>query len=196
WSSDVCSSDLAAVPSVSNRCLYSGSIHARATTLAPFIGPMSCAYASTTRSMNSELTIPFSISSSSSARARRSTSLSDSGWCPCSSLMSHRLEVPLVQVDVHGRVRLGGVGPQLGGLETHPVGRVEHLLVPVRLELGNRNDGLDTHDHTLPAPHVAGAARVPGEVNVPDAHLVSDCEARCVAPRHELDVIRPDRGRP
>src|SRR5947199_9310792 len=97
--------------------------------------------------MNSELTISFSIISSSSARARRSTSLSGSGWCPCASLMSHRLEVPLVQVDVHGRVRLGGVGPELGGVEAHPVRRVEHLLVPVRLELGNRDNGLATHDH-------------------------------------------------
>src|SRR6266571_7999695 len=140
--------------------------------------------------MNSELTIPFSISSSSSARARRSTSLRVSGWCPCSSLMSYRLEVSLVQVDVHGRVRLRGVGPQLGGLEADAVGRVEHFLVPVRLELWNRDDGLDAHDYSLPSPCVAGAARVPGEMLVADAHGVADCEARCVAPRHDLDVVR------
>src|SRR5256886_15629019 len=152
-------------------------------TLAPFIGPMSCAYASTTWSMKSALTIPFSISSSSSARARRSTSLGGSGRCACSSLISDRLQVLLVQVDVHGCVRLGGVGPQLGGVEAHPVGRVEHLLVPVRLELGDRDDGLDTHDHTPPAPHVAGAARVPAEANVADAHGGAGFEARPGAPR-------------
>src|SRR5437870_3351464 len=71
--------------------------------------------------------------------------------------MSRRLQVLLVQVDVHGCVRLGGVGPQLGGVEAHPVGRVEHLLVPVRLELGNRDDGLDSHDHTPPAPRAPPA---------------------------------------
>src|SRR5690348_3027864 len=190
------SSAIAALPSASSRSLYSGSIQARATTLAPFIGPISCAYASTTWSMNSELTIPLSISSSSSARARRSTSLRGSGWCPCSSLISHRLEVSLVQVDVHGCIRLGGVGPQLGGVEAHSVGRVEHLLVPVRLELRNRDDGLDPHDHPLPAAHVAGTARMAGEVLVADAHGVADCEARRVTPRHELDVVSRDGRRP
>ena len=35
------SSAIAAVPSASRRCLYRGSAHARATTLAPFIGPIS-----------------------------------------------------------------------------------------------------------------------------------------------------------
>src|SRR5215472_6125191 len=35
------SSAMAAVPSASSRLLYSGSAHARATTFAPFIGPIS-----------------------------------------------------------------------------------------------------------------------------------------------------------
>ena len=36
------SSAIAAVPSASSRARYSGSVHALATTLAPFIGPTDC----------------------------------------------------------------------------------------------------------------------------------------------------------
>src|SRR6266700_934563 len=125
--------------------------------------------------MNSGLTIFFSISSSSSARARRSTSVRGWGWCPCSSLIvvpSRGLEVLLVEVDVHGGVRAGGVGPELGGVEAHAVRGVEDLGAPVGLDLGPRDDGLDTHHDALSPAHVAGAADVTGEVGIADEHHV------------------------
>src|SRR6266508_4578321 len=190
------SSAIAALPSASNRCLYSGSTQARATTLAPFIGPMSWAYASTTWSMNSALTIPFSVKSSSSARARRSTSLSGSGWCPWSSLMSCGLEVTVVQVDVHGHVRLGGVGPELAGVEPHCVRRVEHAFAPVRLHLGDGRHHVDPRDDTVVTPHVPGAPGVTAEVEVADAHGVADGEARGLAGHRFANVVGVHSGRP
>src|SRR5205807_1844012 len=57
------------------------SVHARATTLAPFIGPTSFSYAWFTASMKPSGTYPFSVSSSSRAATRRSIGEGGVGWC-------------------------------------------------------------------------------------------------------------------
>ena len=73
------SSAIAAVPSASSRCLYPGSIQARATTFAPFSGPISDSYRRVISSMNPSGTSPRSVSSASSAATRRSTGDSGAG---------------------------------------------------------------------------------------------------------------------
>src|SRR5262249_24496562 len=185
-----------APPPASSRSLYAGSTHARATTFAPFIGPTSSAYASTTRSMNSRLTTPFSVSNSSSARARRSTSLRGRGWCPWSSLMSSdRLEVALGEVDVHEGIRLGRLAPELGGVEAHGVARVQHALTAMCLDLRDRRRRVDAHDDAPTTTHVTRAACVTGELNITHANVVAHGESRCLARRDCVDVAGTDGSR-
>jgi hypothetical protein len=64
---------MAAVPSASRRSLYAGSAQARATTFAPFIGPISDSYRRVISSMKPWGTSPRSVSSASSAATRCST---------------------------------------------------------------------------------------------------------------------------
>ena len=68
------SSAIAAVPSASRRSLNAGSTHARATTRAPWCGPMRCSRCSTNASMASVLVRPASPSAASSAIVRSSNS--------------------------------------------------------------------------------------------------------------------------
>src|SRR4029453_3446877 len=78
---------MALVPAASRRSRKPGSVQARATTLAPLWGPTSRSYSSTTASIASAATRPFSASNASRARARRATCESGRGWWwswPCS----------------------------------------------------------------------------------------------------------------
>ena len=70
WGPQYPISAMVAVPSSSSRRLNSGSTHARATTLAPFMGPMSCSNFCTMKSIASLERSPFSASNDSMALVR------------------------------------------------------------------------------------------------------------------------------
>ena len=132
------SSAIAAVPSASSRALNVGSVHARATTRAPWCGPIRCSRCSTNASIASVLVRPASTSAASSAiarisnseRARRRRRRVVVGVPVVVVVRGRRgrrasrgrLQVVLAQVDVDRR-GLGAVAPQVARRERHGVRR-------------------------------------------------------------------------
>src|SRR5215471_14851912 len=146
--------------------------------------------------MNSPVTTPFSVSRSSRARARRSTSLSGCGWCPWSSLISSGwLEVTLVEIDVYQGVRFGRVAPEFAGVESHGVVRVQHPLATMCLDLRDRRGRVDAHDDPPATADIARAARVAGEVDVAHANGVAHDELGRVVRCHHVDAAGVDGDR-
>src|SRR5687768_2136052 len=166
------SSAIALWPSASSLARYAGSTQARATTRAPFSGPTSFSYSSTSASTASVEIKPFSTSSDSIARARSAGYGSGSGlWCPW-------LKVALPQIDVDDLTRLGGLAPQLGGVEAHAVERLGARPAPVRAGVRQRVVAVESVDDAALAARVAGQAGVAPRVDVAGHDRVASREAR------------------
>src|ERR1051325_3113571 len=95
--------------------------------------------------MKPSSTSPFARSSSSSARARISTSVGGAGWWWSSFDTLGGLEVALPEIDVDRLVRRRGVAPQLARIEADAVGRLRPAAIGMRRDVRQREDTVDPH---------------------------------------------------
>src|SRR4029077_2784606 len=95
-----------------------------------------------------------------------------------STLRVDGVEVALPQVDDDAAMAVGGITPELGGLEAHRIEVLRTLAGPEGERVRQVERAVRDGDPAAPATRVAGQASVPGWIAPRGQHAFSDREAR------------------